>query len=214
MPSVEPLDETHAAEARALLLDAFDQDPMLRWCFLAERPGFEERLRGYVECGHRWHTAQGHPVVGVFEGGRLASVAYLMLPEPPNQSAIDPLMDELASRCGAEAQDRFRAYGAAVSELEPEGDFFVVALIGTRPGSRGRGFASLILADVARRLSRETRARGILLDTALDENVRFYERRGYLVIGETQIGGVHVRMMCNPAQGVPTALPARAARLW
>lgn len=188
--------------AISVLRDAFHGDPLLRWCFDAERAGYGSRLKAYFEAGHEWHTGTGHPVQGAFLKDRLVGVAYVMDPEIETLSeSIEYLEAEMVRGCGKESVERFSLYNREVEAITPEGPLHLLSLLGVRRESQGRGVGSRLL-EWTNALCEDTAAsEGVLLDTSAESNVRFYERFGYRVIGEARLDNIVERVMIRPAAG-------------
>jgi GNAT superfamily N-acetyltransferase len=201
---VEELDPEPDADGEAaleVLCAGFVGDPALRWCFLADEPGFAGRLRGYMEVGHAWHTGAGQPVAGIRHGGSLAAIAYIMTPrvEMAPETA-DALRRSLAERCGPRFAARFFRYEEAVSAIEVPGPAYILALLAVRPEHQGRGLGSALVAYVSALCDGDPGSQGVVLDTGTERLVHFYERRGYRRMGvavvadeEGAVGGVPLR---------------------
>ena len=124
-----------------------------------------------------------------------AAAAIWTPPEP------DPRLREafraIASELDDVAGDRAAANDAAeaqVAGLRPAGPFWYLASIGTRPERQREGLGAAVLAPV---LARGERA---YLETSAEDNLRFYARLGFEVVGETVIegGGPPVWAMLRP----------------
>jgi GNAT superfamily N-acetyltransferase len=199
---VTALIDIHPDDLRSpgeVLAAAFHDDPTLRWCFGGDEPGFEGRLRGYLELGHRWHTGVGHPVHGVRAGDVLVGAAYAILPDieitPPQVAA---LRAALVERCGQPWATRFTDYNERVEVLRPDGRFHGIALVGVLPEWQGRGLGARMVDRVSALCDADPRSEGVLLDTATDDNVRFYEARGFHPVAEVAFDGFVERVMLRP----------------
>jgi ribosomal protein S18 acetylase RimI-like enzyme len=89
----------------------------------------------------------------------------------------------------------------ALHPLEPLG---YLGTLGVDPSLQGRGVGTALLGRWLGRLDRE--ATGAYLETDRRENVAFYERSGFRVLGETQVLGAQIWRMRRPA-----AVEGRAA---
>ena len=90
---------------------------------------------------------------------------------------------------------------AALHPLEPLG---YLGTLGVDPSLQGRGVGRALLGRWLAGLDRE--ATGAYLETDRCENVAFYQRSGFRVLGETQVLGARIWRMRRPA-----ALEGRAA---
>jgi GNAT superfamily N-acetyltransferase len=200
--AVEDLDPGDPRGPGDVLAAAFREDPTLRWCFGGDEPGFEERLRGYLEVGHGWHTGLGHPLHGVRADGALVGVSYPVLPDvevAPQQ--VEALRAALVERCGRRWAERFAAYNERVDARIPDGRFHGLALVGVLPEHRGRGLGALLVDRVSSLCDADPRSEGVVLDTGNPRNVAFYERRGFRVVDEIPFEGFTERVMLRPRAG-------------
>ncbi len=97
-----------------------------------------------------------------------------------------------------ERADAMRAGDALVSALKPEGEHWYLDTIATEPESMRMGLGSRLLDyDLARM---DARGRACALDTHTAENVAFYRRRGFGVVGEGRLpqGGPDLFVMLRP----------------
>ena len=196
-----PVRRATAADVPALagtLARAFRDDPVFRWLFplghsrvARNTTFFELELRDV----HLRHNE-------VWTAGDGASAA---LWDPPGRWKV-PL-----TTLARTAPSLVRLLGArtpiallGLSRVEarhPPAPHWYLAILGTDPDQQGRGMASAALAPVLARCDVE----GTLayLETATPENVPFYERHGFTVIGETTMPrGPHLWLMTRqPRRG-------------
>ncbi len=88
--------------------------------------------------------------------------------------------------------------------LHPQEPLGYLGTLGVDPSLQGRGVGRALLGRWLAGLDRE--ATGAYLETDRCENVAFYERSGFRVLGETQVLGARIWRMRRPA-----ALEGRAA---
>jgi GNAT superfamily N-acetyltransferase len=186
-PELRPVPARDAARAKHVLVEALTEAPTIRWCFLANDAAFDRRLRAYVEVGHRWHIAQGHPVHGAYLGEDLVGVAYLAEPEPAVEIDFEPFELDLLRECGEETMRRFGHYNRAVAAVWPAGRLFSLALLGIRPGLQGHGIGSRLLDWAGRTCDADEHAAGVIVDAAAEGAARFYADRGYREIAEVAV---------------------------
>lgn len=203
-----PLGPALHSEATSILGEAFRDDPTLGWCFEQERPGFEARLRAYLELGHRWHVGRGEPVHGAFAGGALAGVVYLMRPDAESpRDALAAFERSLEGACGAEGAARFARYNQAMEGLHPVACCHVLALVGVRSRLRGRGLGSALVRWVGAQCDGDPRSQGVVLDTGRERNLAFYGRLGYRSVGTARLGPLVEHLLFRPREAPdPTPL--------
>jgi GNAT superfamily N-acetyltransferase len=204
MSAVEDLDPADARAPGDVLATAFHDDPTLRWCFGGDEPGFAERLRGYLEVGHRWHTGLGQPLHGIRAGGALLGVSYAVRPDvevDPEQ--VEALRRALEERCGARWAERFALYNERVDAKLPDGRFHGIALVGVRPEAQGRGHGARLVGRVCALCDADPHSEGVVLDTGNPRNVPFYEKLGFRQVDEVAFEGFRERVMLRPRGARP-----------
>lgn len=119
---------------------------------------------------------------------------------------IPPGVEELAKRRSeadyagyGELADQMRAGDELIAALKPDVEHWYLDTIATDPDLHGQGLGGRLLDhDLA---VRDAAGQACALDTHTRENVDFYARRGFEVIGSGTLGpGIDVHMMFRPAQ--------------
>jgi len=120
---------------------------------------------------------------------------------------IPPGVEQLASRRSesdyanyGEVADAMRAGDELIAALKPRTEHWYLDTIATDPALHGRGLGGRLLDhDLA---IRDACGHACALDTHTAENVGFYARRGFEVIGEGPLGDdLNVYMMFRPPAG-------------
>jgi ribosomal protein S18 acetylase RimI-like enzyme len=120
---------------------------------------------------------------------------------------IPPGVDELASRRSetdyvtfGERADAMRAGDELIASLKPDSEHWYLDTIATEPELHGLGFGGRLLDhDLA---IRDASGDACALDTHTPDNVGFYGRRGFEVIGEGRLSpDLAVYMMFRPPTG-------------
>jgi GNAT superfamily N-acetyltransferase len=186
---LKPVPAADAAQAKQVLFDALGADPTLQWCFLKSESKFINRLRAYIDVGHRWHCAQGHPVHGAYDGAYLVGVAYLALPQPQIPVDFESFEMDLLRFCGADAIERFGHYNRAVAAASPVGHLFSLALLGVRRSHQGRGIGTRLVQWANASCDADLHAAGVILDTGNERTARFYSQLGYREIAQVAVNG-------------------------
>ena len=186
---LKPVAANDAAQAKQVLLDSLGADPTLQWCFLKSESNFVSRLRAYIDVGHRWHCAQGHPVHGAYEGAYLVGVAYLALPEPLVPVDFEPFETDLLRYCGADALERFGHYNRAVAAASPAGHLFSMAMLGVRRSHQRRGIGTRLIQWASASCDADPRAAGLIADSADERVTRLFANHGYREIAQVAVNG-------------------------
>lgn len=184
---LRPVAANEASQAKQVLLDSLAADPTLQWCFLQSESKFLNRLRAYIDVGHGWHCAQGHPVHGAFEGSYLVGVAYLALPEPLMPADFEPFETDLLRYCGADALERFGHYNRAVATSVPSGHLFSLAMLGVRRSHQGRGIGTRLIQWASASCDADPRAAGLIADTGSERVARLFTSLGYREIAQVAV---------------------------
>jgi len=202
---LRPVAPNEASQAKQVLLDSLGADPTLQWCFLKSESNFVSRLRGYIDVGHRWHNAQGHPLHGAYEGAYLVGVAYLTLPEPLVPVDFEPFETELLRYCGADALERFGHYNRAVAAASPAGHLFSLAMLGVRRSHQGRGIGTRLIQWASASCDADPRAAGLITDTADERLVSLFTTHGYREIAQVAVNAELRQSVLFRPRGSPLA---------
>jgi ribosomal protein S18 acetylase RimI-like enzyme len=185
--TVRPFVRADLTATVAMLVRAFDDDPVMRWIFPDERmrrrrlpPFFAASLRG---SGLRY---QGTEVAAM--GGAVLGAAIWLPPDtwrPPLWRQILGLPGVLLT-LGSRLPAASAVYGALL-RVHPSRPHWYLSGIGTDPPVQGTGVGGELLRS---RLARCDAARlPAYLESSKERNVPFYERHGFAVIGELTVPG-------------------------
>ena len=193
---IRPLALDDGRAAIEVLMDGFRDDPDMRWCFIADQPGYPARLRGYLETGHAWHTGLGFPVFAAYADGALVAVSYEMRPDAELPSdPVGSLFARMREPCGEEAVDRFARYNAEVDAVTPDTAAHMVALLAVRSAFRGTGIGGRLLQRVIAEATEDPGSEGVLLGTGNPRNLPFYARHGFSPVGRATLGDIEEHML-------------------
>lgn len=198
---VRSLDPADGPDAIDVLMDAFPRDPWMEFCFLGAEPGHADRMRGYCEAGHRWHTALGFPVYTAYADSRVVGVAYVMGPNPmiPDEPALLPAMRE---SCGAEAVERFVRCNEATEAKMPDAPAHCIALIAVRQKNQGEGIGGRLLEEVVADATADPTSAGVVLETGNPNNLAFYGRYDFKVVGQARVESLALHILFRSSEGV------------
>ena len=205
-PEIRALSAEEGDAAVEVLMDGFRADPDMRWCFISDEPGYEGRLRGYMETGHAWHTGLGFPVWGAYVSSALVGVSYEMRPDAvfptdPERS----LFAKMRPVCGDAAVDRFALYNEEVDAVTPEKPAHVVALLAVHGAHRGKGIGGRLLGRVIGEAETDRSAEGVILATGNTNNLPFYAHHGFEPVGRATVGDITEHVLFRPcSKGEPT----------
>jgi len=132
------------------------------------------------------------------EGGELAAV---LIAVAPGAHPLPPASLAARLRClfgqGLRVARRWAEVFEALAPMHPPEPHWYLGTLGVEPRHQGRGIGHALLADWLADVDREPSC--AYLETDRPENVAFYERAGFVAVGETRIFSVPVWRMRRAA---------------
>jgi ribosomal protein S18 acetylase RimI-like enzyme len=186
--TVVPLDESQAAAAAAVLVDAFRDYPALRFV-LGSGGEYRGRLQALIGLFVKARFARKGPVLGLRdETGELVAVATVTVPDQPEPSAsFAEWRDQLWRELGEDAHARYGRFAAAIEGHEHAAPHHHLNMIGVRRTHQGRGYAGALLHAVHAVAAAHPGSAGVGLNTEVASNVKLYERFGYRELGHARV---------------------------
>jgi ribosomal protein S18 acetylase RimI-like enzyme len=200
--SVERLDARHASAAAATLGAAFLDDPLVRLIAPDEtgrRRAGPWCLGMVVQYGLRW---------GEVWGTGDASAVAVWLPPDSGDMRLDRMLRlglaRVPFRLGLSGSRRL---WRALSATEPfhktvHGPHWYLVAVGTRVERRGEGLGSALVGVGAPRA--DAARVPCYLETATQSSIDFYARRGFEVIGQTEVEGCVLTGMVREPKPSPS----------
>ena len=185
-----------------LLARAFRDNPLNVAVIGSDDPARRQRVNAH---GLRslLPTAHAHGRVRVRRvGGELAAVLIAAPPAAfplPAASFARRLRSSLGQ--GLRVARRWAAVFETLAPLHPPEPHWYLSTLGVDPRQQRRGLGWALLADWLADVDRD--ASCAYLETDRPENVAFYERAGFVVLGETQIFSAPVWRMRRPDMSAP-----------
>lgn len=196
---IERLTREHKAEVVSVLSAAFHDYPVMRFVLKSTGANYEKDLNALVGFFCEVRLTRDWPVLGIrAEDGSLVAAALvndvllnpLPLPEQPLQ--------RLKETIGDDAYQRLVAYELQSSIGEPKVLHHFLGMIGVHPNFQKKGYAAALMNYVKEIASKNSESNGVCLSTEIPSNVPFYERFGYRVISEADVGELHSWCMFLP----------------
>jgi ribosomal protein S18 acetylase RimI-like enzyme len=185
---------------------AFVDDPFVRW-FAGDDPA--SRARYFRLALHRLTL----PHRGVWVAGNGAAAA-LWVPPGAWEPSLSDWLWLLPSVVRITGLSRYRRVMAGVTEVErhrPPGPWHLLVLLGTAPARRRQGLATAAMQPVLERCDREGVA--AVLDTSVEANVAWYQRRGFRVTSELRLpDGPPCWSLAREPRAVGPTAPSRSGR--
>lgn len=178
-PIIKTATESDEARVTDVLVLAFSTDPGARWTW-PDPHKYLTHFREFVKAlGGKAFT---HNSAYYIEGYAAASLWL-----PPNVHPDEEVMSTLFQRTAAEAvqNDSAKVFEKMVS-YHPSEPHWYLPFIGVDPFLQGNGFGSALLKHALIACDRDDKL--AYLESSNLRNVPLYERHGFDVLGEIQIG--------------------------
>ena len=191
---VMALSEEHAGKAADTLARAFQDDAGMVYLI----PDESQRVE-LVPAWLRVITTYGLQHGQVYTTANMEAVAIWLGPDKPapdDGKMKEAGMDEVAQLWGEEAMERFHRLTETIDQFHTQlmpGPHYHLFFLGTAPKAQGRGAGTALIESF---LS-EHNDLPCCLETLTPQNVEFYKKRGFRVVGETDVpdSDVHVWTM-------------------
>jgi hypothetical protein len=180
-------------EVVSVLAEAFRDYPVMRFVLGPGRPDYGRDLMTLVRFFVMNRVLRDEYLFGVRGDRGLEAAATMSRLGTPRSGpgAAARSLEELKTRTwadlGAEARDRYEAFGAACAPFVPTGPHLHLNMIGVRDRVRGTGRARVLLDHVHAFSRNDPRSDGVSLSTEKAENVPLYQHVGYVVVGHAVV---------------------------
>ncbi len=203
---IRTLDRGYAREARALLYEAYRQDPTVAYLFEADRPGYEKRMRVMVRERVRQHFYQQLPALGLLRDDRLIGIA-LIAPPQRRLGVTESWAWRLRMLIGTglRCTRRFLEYHDSVMACRPNDSVHVLPLLALHPEAQEQVYAEQLITAVHNWCAVDEHSEGVVLDTGNPRYLAFYQSQGYTKIGEIAVGPLTEHVFFHPNPEVLTA---------
>lgn len=158
---------------------AFSADPVMRWMY-PDSKQFVETFPNFVRLfgGKAFETGSAYYVEGF-------GAASLWLPPniSPNNGALISLFEHTIH---CDILDELLYIFEETENFHPKEPHWYLPLIGTDPAKQGKGYGSMLLEYALALCDRENKQ--AYLESSNPKNIPLYERFGFEVVGEIQVG--------------------------
>jgi GNAT superfamily N-acetyltransferase len=187
---IAPLQAAHARLGLTLLDQAFAADPSLGWYLFAQRPGYAQRRRAYLDAYHAFHQHNALPILAAWQGEALLGVSYFSPgSHSPDAPSLHRLGRAIEQHCGADCLNRLDQLLEAFEQQLPRADLARIEFIAVANGFQGQGIGSALLAASLAWL-RQNGCPGVALETGEARNLPLYQRHGLQRVGVLQLPGL------------------------
>lgn len=196
---VERLSSEQRSDAIDVLAASFHHYPVWTYTLSDAGPAYDTRVRSLVGFFCDFRFAHGWPVLGARDGDEVVGIALLSAPggEPPS-AGLEAQYAQLQEELGSAAVARIEAYEAEAEVLKLSQPHYLLGMLGVRPSRQGQGIGRLLLEHVHGISAADPGSTGVCLTTEDPANVPFYEKAGYAVTGEADVGDIHTWAMFRP----------------
>lgn len=186
-------------EAVAVLASAFSDYPVFTFVLPPGTPDRHEKLASLLHFYAMSRLARDWPLLAMEQDGRfIAIVAANPARRGPAPAELLAEEQRLVDVLGAAAEARRRHYEAESDAGEPNVPHFFIGMIGVHPGARGNGYAKALMERIHALSLDDADSRGVALSTESESNLPFYERLGYRVTAEADVGAIHSWSLWRP----------------
>lgn len=179
------------AEIASLCQQAFYQDPMFRFLCQRRDPHFARQLLALFLRMQRIHRNNGGVSIAIRKNhsqSEINAIAQFKLPNSGYDSF--QLLWQLAAiglHCGVGCLQRFIKIGQAMPANWPRTPHVYVSVLAVAPQHQGNGYGAYLLDRVWETSKHHRDSLGVCLDTQNPNNLAYYKRHGFKIIGECQI---------------------------
>jgi len=197
--SVRRLTAADRRAAAAVVVAAFEKDPITRYVLSGDRAGYERRLRNFVAAGLDLHLRLEQPMIGVADQDALVGVALLTEPEARlTTRRLLAWFGRIAATAGPGTLRRFINQERERQYFKPAARHHILSSIGVLPEHQGRGFGRVLLAVVHELAHAHPSSTGVVLDTGNGRSVELYRSLGYKICGRVRVGKASETVMFRP----------------
>lgn len=199
-----PYESNNLRDLAGVLARAFEADPLSLYLFRRHRP---KKLLCFFNFILNYTDLLGDSVLTLMRTDKVVSVACLNTPKKPGNLSrnIHRLLGEMILfliGVGPRAFIKINAYMGITSSYRPKKDHHYLVCLGTEPTFQGQGLAKELLNQIHAQVDKHPTSVGIGLDTENPNNVVFYEKFGYQLLGQKQLGSLDIYCMFRPKLGM------------
>lgn len=167
--------------------DAFRDYPVMRFV-LSDDGSYAERLPVLIHLFVAARAIREEPLLGIVRNDRLVAAATVSFPtDQAGPTELEAVREATWRELGAEARARYEACGEVWKTFAMPERHTHLNMIGVRRSAQGQGHARRLLDHVHGMSERSPGSEGVTLTTEARENVAFYQRAGYEIIGHARV---------------------------
>lgn len=196
---IERFPKLARSEAVDVLRASFFDYPVMRHVLQGSGDNYGEHLDALVGyyCDRRF--TRDWPVLGARVDGE--GVAITVLNEPvykPPPPELVRAEQRLQRTIGDAAYARMQEFEQASDLGEPDYPHYFVGMLGVHPEHQGRGHAAALLEHIHELSASAPTSMAVCLSTEDPSNLPFYEKHGYSIVSEADLGELRTWSLALP----------------
>ena len=197
--TIDRLTEADREKVIDVLAAAFYDYPVMRFVLSDAGAAYNQRLRDLIGFYCDTRLIHDWPVLGIRQGQEFVAAALVTAPGTGTESPEFRRKHlGLAHAIGRDAYERMERYERESSGQESWDPHYYLGMLGVAPSHQGSGYGRLLLEHIQAMSEGDPISTGVSLSTEDLSNVAYYERVGYRVIGEADVGEIHTWCMFRP----------------
>jgi len=182
--------------AASILYNAYFDDPLFNDIFEIDREGYESRLRSAIreELNAFWDAK--HPMIGLFEQGRLLAVACLISPDATFGAGRYwhwRLKMLLTAGCLGTKQMIYKE--EKVRESITAKDYHMLSFIGVHPDHQDIGLGKILMRGIIGLLQEDNKTEGVGVFVTLPKCLSFFVDAHFELVKELEVGQIEGKVM-------------------
>lgn len=171
-----------------IFCDAFFEYPVMKYV-LGDTTDYDSKYRKLIHFFVLNRVLRNEYMFGVFEQEDLKAVATVSIPfKSVDVPEIELAKKQIWQELGEEARGRYEQFGTICSQFDVAEPHIHLNMIGVKKEAQGLGLGKLLLNHVHQFSKELEESRGVTLSTEVSKNVAFYQRFGYEIIGQAEVG--------------------------
>ena len=186
--AVEALANDDMGDIVEVLCDSFADYPVLKYVLKDAGTDFDSHLRLLILFFVEAPVFRNEWMIGIRIGSQLVATAVISkrdgMPAPATSTRI---REGVWTELGESAYRRYSAFGAATDPFEVDWPHLHINMIGIRQSLQGSGYGRLLMEYAHHMSAADPHSGGITLTTENEDNISFYKRLGYEVVGSAVV---------------------------